>query len=105
MSHQIHINVRMLRDRDKYVIWPAYIDKANSRSAGRIISKKLSVTSPELKEIEQAAEALGIHPVVEPDKAYPKSWWGVSGRVLVDKKGAKSEIARQIAKKIRQMRG
>ena len=95
----------MLRDRDKYVIWPAYIDKANSRSSGRIISKKFSITSPELKEIETAAKELGINPVVEPDKAYPKSWWEVSGRVLVDKKGAKSEIARQIARKIRQKRG
>lgn len=95
----------MLRDKDKYVIWPAYIDKANSRNSGRIISKKLSVTSPELKEIEAAAKELGFNPVVEPDKAYPKSWWEVSGRVLVDKKGAKSEIARQIAKKIKQKRG
>jgi len=95
----------MLRDRDKYVIWPAYIDKANSRSSGRIISKKLSIVSPELKEIVYAAKELGINPVIESDKAYPKSWWEVSGRVLVDKKGAKSEIARQIAKKIRQKRG
>jgi len=95
----------MLRDRDKYVIWPAYIDKANSRSSGRIISKKLSIASPGLKEIEAAAKELGINPVVEPDKAYPKSWWEVSGRVLVNKKGAKSEIARQISRKIRQKRG
>ena len=63
----------MLRDKDKYVIWPAYIDKGNSRSGGRIISRKRSVTSPEL----------------EKDKAYPKSWWEVSGWVLVDKRGVK----------------
>jgi signal recognition particle subunit SRP19 len=94
----------MLRDKDKFVIWPDYIDKANSRSKGRIISRKLSVTSPELKEIEQAARELGLNPVVEKDKAYPKSWWEVSGRVLVDKKGPKSEIARMIAKKIGQKR-
>jgi signal recognition particle subunit SRP19 len=95
----------MLRDRNKYVIWPAYIDRANSRSSGRIISKKLSIASPGFKEIETAARELGFNPVVEPDKAYPKAWWEVSGRVLVDKKGARSEIARQIARKIRQMRG
>ncbi len=34
------------------------------------------------------------------DKAYPKSWWKVSGRVLVDKKGVKSGIVREIARKI-----
>lgn len=95
----------MLRDMDKYVIWPAYIDKGNSRSGGRIISRKLSVTSPELKEIEKAARELGLNPVVEKGKAYPKSWWEVSGRVLVDKKGVKSGIAREIAKKIAAMRG
>lgn len=87
------------------MIWPAYIDKGNSRNGGRIISRKLSVTSPELREIEAAAKELGINPIVEPDKAYPKSWWEVSGRVLVDKKGTKSEIVRQIARKIRQKRG
>ncbi|MCD4799308.1 MAG: signal recognition particle protein Srp19, partial [Methanosarcinales archaeon] len=36
----------MLRDKDKYVIWPAYIDKGNSRSDGRVIPRKISVTSP-----------------------------------------------------------
>ena len=95
----------MLRDKDKYVIWPAYIDKGNSRSGGRIISRKLSVTSPELKEIVQAAKELGLNPTVERDKSYPKSWWKVSGRVLVDKKGVKSGIAREIARKIRDLRG
>ncbi|NOR47639.1 MAG: hypothetical protein GQ533_06290 [Methanosarcinaceae archaeon] len=29
---------------------------------------------------------LGLNPTLEKDKAYPKSWWKVSGRVLVDKK-------------------
>ncbi|MCD4815474.1 MAG: signal recognition particle protein Srp19 [Methanosarcinales archaeon] len=90
----------MLRDRDKYVIWPAYIDKGNSRSDGRIIPRKISVTSPELKEIVQAAKDLGLNPKVERDKAYPKSWWKVSGRVLVDKKGVKSGIVREIAMRI-----
>ena len=95
----------MLRDKDKYVIWPAYVDKGNSRSDGRVISRKISVTSPELKEIVQAANELGLNPVVERDKAYPKSWWKVSGRVLVDKKGVKSGIVREIAKRIGETRG
>jgi len=95
----------MLRDRDKYVIWPAYIDKGNSRSDGRIIPRKISITSPELKEIVQAAKELGLNPTVERDKAYPKSWWKVSGRVLMDKKGVKSGIVREIAKRIGEMRG
>ncbi len=87
------------------MIWPAYFDKGNSRSGGRVIPRKISVTSPELKEIVQAAKDLGLNPVVEQDKAYPKSWWKVSGRVLVDKKGVKSGIVREIARKIGETRG
>ena len=87
------------------MIWPAYVDKGNSRSDGRVISRKISVTSPELKEIVQAANELGLNPVVERDKAYPKSWWKVSGRVLVDKKGVKSGIVKEIAKRIGETRG
>ena len=96
--------VSMLRDRDKYVIWPAYINKANSRNGGRIIRKKQSIGSPEIKEIEQAAVELGLNPILEKDKKYPKSWWEASGRILVDKNGVKSDIARQIAKKVVQIR-
>ena len=62
------------------------------------------MTSPELKKIVQAAKELGLNPTVERDKAYPKSWWNFSGRVLVDKKGIKSGIVREIAKRIGQSR-
>ena len=48
---------------------------------------------------------MGLNPTVEMDKAYPKSWWKVSGRVLVDKKGVKSGIVREIAKRIGETRG
>ncbi|MCQ1534647.1 signal recognition particle protein Srp19 [Methanosarcina sp. KYL-1] len=93
-----------MKDKGKLVIWPAYIDLTRSRSNGRIISKKSSVKEPHLKEITEAARQLGLNPEVEPDKAYPKSWWEVSGRVLVDDKGPKSVIAKQIALAIKKMR-
>ena len=48
---------------------------------------------------------MGLNLKMEKDKAYPKSWWKVSGRVLVDKKGVKSGIVREIARKIGEMRG
>jgi len=62
------------------------------------------VTSPELKEIVQAAKELGLNSTVERDKTNPKSWWKVSRRVLVDKKGVKTGIVREIAKRIGQNR-
>jgi signal recognition particle subunit SRP19 len=41
---------------------------------------------------------------METDKSYPKSWWQTGGRVLVDKKGLKSLITKQIALKINETR-
>jgi signal recognition particle subunit SRP19 len=89
---------------DKLVIWPAYLDRTKSRQDGRKISSKLAVTSPTLSEIEQAAKRLNLNPIVEKDKAYPKEWWEVSGRVLVDKVKPKSLLLKDIAKEIRRMR-
>jgi signal recognition particle subunit SRP19 len=94
----------MLKERTKLVIWPVYLDATKSRSEGRILSIKDSIKSPLLKEIERAARELNLSPIVEIDKAYPKSWWDVSGRVLVDRKGPKSVVAKQIAQKISKIR-
>ncbi|HIH93077.1 TPA: signal recognition particle protein Srp19 [Methanosarcina acetivorans] len=94
-----------MKDKGKLVIWPAYIDQTRSRSNGRIISRKNAVKEPHLNEIKDAAKNLGLNPEVEPEKAYPKSWWEVSGRVLVDDRGPKSVIAKQISLEIRKKRG
>lgn len=95
----------MMKDKGKLVIWPAYIDQTKSRSNGRIISRKNAIKEPHLNEIKEAAKQLGLNPEVEPEKAYPKAWWEVSGRVLVDDKGPKSVIAKQIALAIKKKRG
>ena len=95
----------MLKDKTKLVIWPVYLDATKSRAEGRLLSMKDSVKSPVLKEIERAAEDLKLAPVVEADKAHPKSWWVVSGRVLVDKKAPKSIMTKQIAHQINKTRG
>lgn len=95
----------MMKDQGKLVIWPAYLDQTKSRSNGRIISRKNAIKEPHLNEIKEAALKLGLNPEVEPEKAYPKSWWEVSGRVLIDDKGPKSVIAKQIALAIKKMRG
>jgi signal recognition particle subunit SRP19 len=95
----------MLKDRTKQVIWPAYLDATKSRGEGRLLSLKDSIKSPVLREIEKAALELDLAPVVESDKAHPKSWWIISGRVLVDKKRPKSFITKQIAAHISKTRG
>lgn len=95
----------MLKDKTKLVIWPVYLDATKSRGEGRILSMKDSVKSPVLREIEKAAQELELNPVVESDKAYPKSWWVTNGRVLVDKKAPKSIISKKIASNINRIRG
>ena len=95
----------MLKDKTKQVIWPVYLDATKSRGEGRILSMKDSLKSPVLREIEKAALELNLAPVVESDKAHPQSWWVKNGRVLVDKKGPKSVITKQIAAQIRKTRG
>ena len=94
----------LMKDEGKLVIWPAYIDKERSRSEGRIVSKKGSISDPDLKEIEKAAAKLGLNPQVQPEKSYPKSWWESSGRVLVEKKSPKTATVKQIAQTIKSMR-
>ena len=94
----------LMKERGKLVIWPVYIDKTISRSKGRIISKKSSVPEPTLKEMGLAAEKLGLNPDVEADKAYPKSWWEASGRILIDNTAPKTALARKISNTIKEMR-
>ncbi|AKB84366.1 Signal recognition particle 19 kDa protein [Methanococcoides methylutens MM1] len=95
----------MMRDKGKLVIWPANLDRSRSRRDGRIISRKSSVENPELREISKAAEKLNLHPEVEADKKYPRSWWEASGRVLVDNEEPKTMVARKLAKAIKEARG
>ncbi|NOZ59032.1 MAG: signal recognition particle protein Srp19 [Euryarchaeota archaeon] len=89
---------------ERMVVWPANIDSNKSRADGRKVAERYAVASPTLREIADAAERLGLNPKVERDKAYPKEWWEVSGRVVVDKAKPRSVILREIAAEIRRMR-
>lgn len=98
------VRLMLMKDRGKLVIWPAYIDKTKSRRDGRIISRKTSVESPTLNEINLAAQKLGLNPELEADKAYPRSWWEASGRVLIDNAAPKTHLSRRICSAIKEMR-
>ncbi len=93
-----------MKKKGRAIIWPVYLDGSKPRSGGRIISSEDAVHEPRLNEIEAAADKLGLHPEVEPHKAYPGSWWEISGRVWVDEVAPKSEIARDIASAIQNLR-
>jgi signal recognition particle subunit SRP19 len=86
-----------MKDETRTVIWPSYLDSKKTKSEGRKIPKKQSVSTPKIREITQAAKKLGLNPSVEKYKSYPASWWEGSGRVIVDKKMSKREVLLKIS--------
>ncbi|MCD6488715.1 MAG: signal recognition particle protein Srp19 [Desulfurococcales archaeon] len=87
----------------RIVIWPSYIDSSLSRKNGRRVSKMDGVSNPTIEEIVEAARQLDLNPVIE-NSPYPRLWWRVKQRVIVDKKYNKQEILRRIASKIKDLR-
>ncbi|BDZ68180.1 signal recognition particle protein Srp19 [Methanobacterium ferruginis] len=90
-----------MKDENRTIIWPDYLDSKKTKSEGRKISKKQGVSSPKIREISQAAKKLGLNPSVEKYKSYPPSWWEGSGRVIVDKKMSKREVLLKLSNMIK----
>lgn len=88
----------------KMIIWPAYLTAGRTEREGRIVTRKNAVKSPRVEEIEEVARKLNLDPEVEKGKAYPKTHWDKSGRVLVNKAGRKGVIVTKIAVGIKEMR-
>jgi signal recognition particle subunit SRP19 len=89
----------------RVVIWPAYIDAGKSRGEGRQVSKRDAIENPTIDEIMAAAMEMGLQAEAERDKHYPKVWWEKSGRVLMPKKGPKTALVKEIAKRMKRRRG
>jgi signal recognition particle subunit SRP19 len=89
-----------MRKQDKAIIWPAYFDQAKTRKKGRRVPKVLAVQSPKIGELQEAALRLGLKPEVALEAGYPKSPWGKSGRMLVEKKSPKGQIIRKLASQL-----
>ncbi|MCE4619545.1 MAG: signal recognition particle protein Srp19 [Desulfurococcales archaeon] len=89
---------------ERIVLYPAYLDKRLPRRLGRRVPRDLAVLSPRLEEIAAAAEELGLDPIIEEDKAYPRAWFRSKGRVIVLRKYSKQETLRMIASRIVELR-
>lgn len=95
----------MVSKRDnKYVLYPAYFDLHQPRPLRRV-PKELAVRGPSAEEVAKAALALKLAPVLEKGRAHPSRPWEKAGRVLVDVRGEKSVLLRQLAEKLREQRG
>ncbi|MHB8585424.1 MAG: signal recognition particle subunit SRP19/SEC65 family protein [Thermoplasmatota archaeon] len=87
----------MVSKRDgKLVLWPLYFDRNISRPWRRV-PLDLCVEEPTADEIARIVQGLRMKPILEKDIAHPSRWYDRSGRVLVDVRGSKSVLVRQIA--------
>ena len=95
----------MVSKRDeKYVVYPCYLDVQVPRPLRRV-PKNLAVRGPSAEEIAKVALALKLAPVLEKGVAHPRRPWERSGRVLVDMRGEKGALLRQMAERLREARG
>jgi signal recognition particle subunit SRP19 len=90
----------VLKDENKYVIWPHYFDKDLSRERGRAVARKHAVDKPTSEQIVKAAQSLGLHPVFEKEKTHPRFQWKKEGRILIDKKQSKQQLLKQISNRL-----
>jgi len=93
-----------MRQQDKVIIWPAYFDSTKTRKNGRRVPKDLTVLSPKILEIREAAEKLHLSCEVIADATYSKTPWLKTGMLLIEKNDSKEEIIRNIAKQLLKLR-
>ena len=90
-----------MRGRGKLRVWPVYFDASYSRGDGRRVPRTKAVKDPKAEDVEEAARRLGLNPILEPSAKYSKQPWRPVGVVLVDKKGSKTRIIKEIAEELR----
>lgn len=90
--------------KNRVIVWLVYLDSKRSRRSGRRLPKDIAIDSPRLEELIEAANKLGLNPEAYPNKAYPRSWWGETGYIIVDKKWPKQELLRKLAEEIAKIR-
>lgn len=84
---------------EKFVLWPIYFDAEASRQHRRV-PRELAISNPDAESIAEAAADLRLNPVLERNAAHPARAWQESGRVLVDLRGSKAVLLRQIAEEL-----
>ena len=89
-----------MRKQDKAIIWPAYFDQTKTRKNGRRVTRNLAVPNPKIEELQEAARRLGLKHEIAADSGYPKVPWQKTGMLMVEKKGPKEQIIKNIAKQL-----
>ena len=88
---------------DHLYVYPGYLSKGLSRTAGRRVPSEAAVEEPTLEAILAAAKKLGFHAEAETEKQYPRRFFDYAGRVKIAKKKGvtKTQLLRLLAEEIR----
>ncbi|MCL4429281.1 MAG: hypothetical protein M1167_00875, partial [Chloroflexi bacterium] len=89
---------------DKFIIWPVYFDCNKSRKEGRRVPKNLSVVSPKILEVKEAADKLGLENEVNLEAHFPKMPWAKMGMLLVEKRESKEELIQDLARHLQKIK-
>jgi signal recognition particle subunit SRP19 len=91
---------------DHFYVYPAYLGRGLSRSAGRRLPEAEAVADATAEEIVAAAKRLGFKAEAEPEKNYPRRFYAYEGRVKVTKKSGmtKSKFLRAVAAELKRQR-
>lgn len=90
----------MLKRPGFIIIWPFHLDSSRTRRLGRRLPVARAVKQPSLKEVANAATALGYSPEAREKAALPSSPWEKAGYVLVKKREARPLVLKAIAGEI-----
>jgi signal recognition particle subunit SRP19 len=94
----------MRKLKNRFVIWPQYLDASKSEREGRRVPKRVAVNSPSIQEICDATKILKLNPELKMDLRYPRTWWEKSGYLIIDRGGSKNQILKILAGKISTLR-
>jgi len=94
----------------RFVVWPSEFDERLSRKYGRSVPKNIALKSPTLREVEDAAVALGFRVVKkDPSKLNPRlsgldEEYRSRGVLVIEAPHGKGKSLKMIAEKIRELR-
>lgn len=86
------------------VLYPAYFDLGRSREEGRKVPRNMAVPGPKVEEVHQAAKALGLQAIIDPDRSHPNTPFQKEGRVLIQGNYVKTSVVRRIAERMKTTR-
>lgn len=92
-------------EKDHHVLWTCYFDARCTRAMGRRVPRRLATADVSVKELSKACEQLGLSPRTEEGARHPRTWWMMGGRVLVERKMPKQRLIKEVAHRIKNMKG